>query len=53
MYKRQGVECVWHSDGNLMPLMNGILDSGIDGLHCIDPFAGMDAARLWTRLRVG
>lgn len=41
-----GVECVWHSDGNLMPLMNGILDSGIDGLHCIDPFAGMDVARL-------
>ena len=31
-----------HSDGNLMPVIEQIVDSGIDALHSLDPMAGMD-----------
>ena len=32
-----------HSDGNIMPIMELLLSSGgIDGLHPIDPVAGLD-----------
>jgi len=39
---RQGVPCLKHSDGNLWPIMDLIVGTGIDGLHPIDPLAGMD-----------
>ena len=38
----QGIPCVKHTDGNIWPIYDIILDSGIDGLHPIDPMAGMD-----------
>lgn len=31
-----------HSDGNLMKVMDQLVESGIDALHSIDPMAGMD-----------
>ena len=37
------VPCILHSDGNIMPIMDLLLRaSGIDGLHPIDPVAGLD-----------
>jgi len=38
----QGIPCVKHTDGNIWPIYDVILDTGIDGLHPIDPMAGMD-----------
>ena len=35
-----------HTDGNIMPLLDMILDSGIDCLDPIDPIAGMDIAKM-------
>jgi len=37
-----GIPCVKHTDGNIWPIYDVILDTGIDGLHPIDPMAGMD-----------
>lgn len=38
----RGIPCVKHTDGNIWPVYDVILDAGIDGLHPIDPMAGMD-----------
>jgi uroporphyrinogen decarboxylase len=38
----QGLPCILHSDGNIMPIMELLLGAGIDGLHPIDPVAGLD-----------
>jgi uroporphyrinogen decarboxylase len=37
-----GIPCIKHTDGNIWPIYDLILDTGIDGLHPIDPMAGMD-----------
>jgi uroporphyrinogen decarboxylase len=37
-----GAFAVQHTDGNLMLVMDQMLDWGLDGLHSIDPMAGMD-----------
>lgn len=36
---------VYHSDGNLMPVMEDILSLGMDGLHPLDP-GGMDIKKM-------
>jgi len=41
-YKRLGFYVIKHSDGNLRPILDMILDSGIDCLDPIDPLGGMD-----------
>ncbi len=38
----RGVPCMKHTDGNIWPIFDLILSTGIDGLHPIDPTAGMD-----------
>lgn len=40
--RSQGLPCMLHCDGNLMSIMEMVLGTGIDGLHPIDPMAGMD-----------
>lgn len=39
-----GVYCWKHTDGNIMPVLDILVDAGIDALHPIDPTAGMDMA---------
>lgn len=43
-YKDLGLYVIKHTDGNLMPILDFIIDSGIDCLDPIDPLAGMDLA---------
>jgi uroporphyrinogen decarboxylase len=38
----RGVPCILHSDGNILPIMEMLLDTGPDALHPIDPEAGLD-----------
>ncbi|WP_195282932.1 uroporphyrinogen decarboxylase family protein [Harryflintia acetispora] len=49
--RKAGVPCIWHSDGNLNGIFDRILESGVGGLHCIDPLANMDIAQLKLRSR--
>ncbi|SHJ65167.1 Uroporphyrinogen decarboxylase (URO-D) [Desulfatibacillum alkenivorans DSM 16219] len=37
-----GLPVLKHSDGNIMPIIDDMLATGIDGLHPIDPMAGLD-----------
>jgi len=43
----RGVPCIKHTDGNVWPIYDIIIDSGIDGLHPIDPMAGMDIGEVY------
>ena len=42
----KGLKVIRHSDGNLWPLLDTLLDSGYDGLNPLEPQAGMDLGRL-------
>ena len=41
-FKELGLYVIKHTDGNIWPIMDMIIDSGIDCLDPIDPMAGMD-----------
>jgi uroporphyrinogen decarboxylase len=45
-YKDLGLRVIKHTDGMIWPLMDMIVDSGIDCLDPIDPVAGMDLAEV-------
>jgi uroporphyrinogen decarboxylase len=46
----RGAPCLKHTDGNVWPIIDVILDAGTDGLHPIDPLAGMDIGDAKTRI---
>ena len=48
--KRRGVPVLKHSDGNLYPILNDIVDAGISGLHPMEPGA-MDIGDVKERYR--
>jgi uroporphyrinogen decarboxylase len=41
-----GAFAVKHTDGNIMPILDQLLSTGIDALHSLDPMAGVDIARV-------
>ncbi|MCL2104801.1 MAG: hypothetical protein FWH21_07080 [Kiritimatiellaeota bacterium] len=43
-FRDAGLPLIKHSDGNVMPLLDMILEAGIDCLDPIDPMGGMDMA---------
>jgi uroporphyrinogen decarboxylase len=45
-FKELGLYVIKHTDGNLWPIIDMIVDSGIDCLDPIDPQAGMDLAEV-------
>ncbi|MBN1642552.1 MAG: hypothetical protein JXA09_15060, partial [Anaerolineae bacterium] len=48
-YHAKGVAVLFHSDGNLNLILDGLVDAGIDGLNPIETLAGMDVADLHRR----
>ncbi|HEY83255.1 MAG TPA: hypothetical protein G4O01_08240 [Dehalococcoidia bacterium] len=38
----RGVPCLKHTDGNIWEIFDMIVATGVDGVHPIDPLAGMD-----------
>jgi uroporphyrinogen decarboxylase len=49
--KRRNVPFIKHTDGNLMPILDMIIDTGIDALDPIEPMAGMDIG--WLKEQYG
>jgi uroporphyrinogen decarboxylase len=49
-FKELGLMVIKHTDGMLWPIMDSIVDSGIDCLDPIDPIAGMDLAEVKAKL---
>jgi uroporphyrinogen decarboxylase len=48
-FKELGLYVIKHTDGNLWPIIDMIVDSGIDCLDPIDPLAGMNLAEVKAR----
>lgn len=49
-YKKAGARYVFfHSDGNIRPFLDMLVDAGIDGLHPLERRAGVDPFRLRQR----
>jgi len=40
--KKQGIRTLKHTDGNIWSIFDMIIETGIDGIHGLDPVAGMD-----------
>lgn len=45
-FKELGMVTIWHTDGNVRPLMPMIAEAGVTALQAIDPIAGMDIVAL-------
>jgi len=41
----RGSPCLKHTDGNIWPIYDIIIDAGADGIHPIDPMGGMDIGK--------
>ena len=44
-----GGYAILHTDGNIMPILNEIIDSGVDALQALDPTAGVDLSEVKSR----
>ncbi|MHC4561746.1 MAG: uroporphyrinogen decarboxylase family protein [Planctomycetota bacterium] len=45
----KGMKVMFHTDGDAMPILSGLVDAGIDGLNPIEVTAGMDIAEIHRR----
>jgi uroporphyrinogen-III decarboxylase len=50
-FKQRGIRFIYHCDGDVMPMLDRLLEVGIDGLHPLDPMGGMSLKRV--RKKVG
>ena len=48
-YHAKGIKVLFHSDGNLNPLLDGLVEAGIDGLNPMEVLAGMDVGEVHRR----
>jgi uroporphyrinogen decarboxylase len=48
-YHARGIKVLFHSDGDLNPLLDGLVQAGIDGLNPIEVLAGMDVGVVHRR----
>ena len=49
-FKELGLMVIKHTDGNILPILDMIVDSGIDALDPIDPISGLDIGDMKRRL---
>jgi uroporphyrinogen decarboxylase len=49
-FKELGLLVIKHTDGNILPILDLIVDSGIDALDPIDPISGLDIGDMKQRL---
>jgi uroporphyrinogen decarboxylase len=49
-FKELGLFVIKHTDGNILPILDLIVDSGIDALDPIDPISGLDIGDMKKRL---
>jgi hypothetical protein len=48
-YHKRGIKVLFHSDGNLNSLLDGLVEAGIDGLNPIEVLADMDVGDIHRR----
>ena len=47
--KQAGIKVVYHSDGDVTEIIDGLIEAGVDALNPIEPTAGMDLAKIKKR----
>lgn len=45
-YREMGFLSIKHTDGNIMPILDQLVEAGPDALHSLDPQAGVDIAEV-------
>ena len=45
-YRSQGHHIIKHTDGNIMPILDRLVDAGPHALHSLDPQGGVDIAEV-------
>jgi uroporphyrinogen decarboxylase len=45
-FRKQGIPVIHHSDGDVTMLLPLLVDTGIDGIHSLEPSAGMDIGKV-------
>lgn len=48
-WHEKGIRVLFHSDGNLNPVLDDLVEAGIDGLNPIEILAGMDVGTIHAR----
>ena len=48
-YHARGIKVLFHSDGDLNPILDGLVEAGIDGLNPIEVLANMDVGDIHRR----
>ena len=48
-YHKRGIRVLFHSDGNLNPILDELVEAGIDGLNPLEVLAGMDVGEVHRR----
>jgi len=48
-WHRKGIKILFHSDGDLNPILDDLVEAGIDGLNPIEVLAGMDVGDIHRR----
>ncbi|MBD3243215.1 MAG: hypothetical protein GF331_21680 [Chitinivibrionales bacterium] len=49
-YRALGLYTIKHTDGNLMPILDDLVEAGPHALHSLDPMAGVDIAEVKRRV---
>ena len=49
-YREMGFYVIKHTDGNIMPILDQLVQSGPHAIHSIDPMAGVDLAEVKRRV---
>ncbi|MCX7705443.1 MAG: hypothetical protein N2115_04200 [bacterium] len=45
-YHKKGIKFIFHTDGNVMPILDDLVSTGIDGLNPLEVIAGMDLKKI-------
>ena len=48
-FKQAGIKVVYHSDGDVTDIIDGLIEAGVDALNPIEPTSGMDMAAIKKR----
>ncbi|NQU11279.1 hypothetical protein HQ590_10840 [bacterium] len=48
-YHQHGIKFIFHSDGNIMPILDDLVATGIDGLNPLETIAGVDLKQVRKR----
>ncbi len=49
-FRKHDIKYVFHSDGDLWPILDDLLDCGISGIHPLEPFCGMEMIKVKEKI---